>query len=207
MNWFFYLMLIDCQALSKLAEYIQRCPGKQYYATHFSGIILIYISARFYRYRNINMIWTYKCTTKRVLNTMKNSDLLPGSSLFFSLFSQMYWVLFLCIVLSIGSDEFKFKEYVFLRWMVNMYRDIDAWILWKIRSGRKVFITIKVVLKANLDKTIRAKSLQLHRFACVVIHSRNVNYLEEGRSTDYNIESYEKIHAGNIVACAHTKWG
>ena len=58
--------------------------------------------------------------------------------------------------IGVKSDEIaELKEYCYLSWMVNMCWDLDVEILWRRRSGG-VFTTIKDVLKANLDKTLRA---------------------------------------------------
>ena len=53
-----------------------------------------------------------------------------------------------------GNNEIdEKKEYIYFGRMVNMCRYMDAKILQRIRSGWKVFTTIKDELKAKLDKT------------------------------------------------------
>ena len=43
---------------------------------------------------------------------------------------------------------------------------------------------------------------------CDVIHQQNMGYHEEERAVTGNvIEGYKKIHAGNIIAWVHLKWG
>ena len=57
-----------------------------------------------------------------------------------------------CIV--VGSDEIKeMKVYIHLGGMVTMCRDMDEEISWRIKTGWKVFTTIKDVIQVNLDKT------------------------------------------------------
>ena len=56
-----------------------------------------------------------------------------------------------------GSNKIEdIKQYDYWDRMLNMCWDMDVEISWKIRSGKKVFTTIKEVLKAKLDITLRA---------------------------------------------------
>ena len=81
-------------------------------------------------------------------------------------------------------------------------------ILQEIKSRLRSFIIIKYVLKAKLDKTLHANFFNCTILPAISYTSGARASKKKGRTaTRCNTEGYEMIHAWNIIAWAHPKWG
>ena len=70
----------------------------------------------------------------------------------------------------------------------------------QIKSGWKVFTTIKVVLKAMLNKTLRANLFNSTVFLAMLYASETwAATTKERTKIGYSTEANGKIHVGNII--------
>ena len=82
----------------------------------------------------------------------------------------------------VGCDEIEdVMEYSYLRWIMNICQDMDAKISQGIRSGLKVFIMIKDVLKANLFKSIILLAISYVREAWATTKIEEQRWLQHKR--------------------------
>ena len=86
--------------------------------------------------------------------------------------------------------------------MVNVCRCGD--LCGRRKSGWEGFTTIKDVLKTKLDKTLLSNPFNSTVFS-TILYVSGMRATIKKKNIDYDIDGYEKIPAGNIVAGTHPK--
>ena len=88
-----------------------------------------------------------------------------------------------------------------------MCQDINTEISLRITSWWKAFTLIKDVLKAKLDKTLYDNLFNSTTLPVCYMQAKHGLQQRLRIEIGYGTVWYGKIHAGNIVAWVHLKWG